>query len=92
MVPKIVAITATVLAIGLSLIHLRQPLAPLDPWSLRLIHLGLGMAIAFLIFPVVKKRKKEFACRLLFVFRAKFVGKVIRQSFSATDTNPQTAS
>ncbi len=57
MLARAAAIIATVLAIGLSLIHLRQPLAPLDPWSLRLIHLGLGMAIAFLIFPVVKKRK-----------------------------------
>lgn len=57
MLARAAAIIATVLAIGLSLIHLRQPLAPIDPWSLRLIHLSLAMAIAFLIFPVVKKRK-----------------------------------
>jgi len=57
MLLKVVAVIATVLAIGMSLVHMRQPLYPIDPWSLRLIHLGLGMAIAFLIFPVGKKRK-----------------------------------
>lgn len=57
MLPKVAAVIGTVLAIGLALVHLRQPLYPIDPWSLRLIHLGLGMAIAFLILPLVKKRK-----------------------------------
>ncbi len=57
MLQKVVAIIATVLAIGMSLVHLRQPLYPIDPWSIRLIHLGLGMAIVFLTFSVVKKRK-----------------------------------
>ena len=57
MVPKIVAVIATILAIVLSLVHLKQPLFPIDAWSLRLIHLALGMSIAFLIFPIVKKRK-----------------------------------
>lgn len=57
MLARAAAIIAAVLAVGLSLIHLRQPLAPLDPWTLRLIHLSLAMAIAFLIFPVAKKRK-----------------------------------
>lgn len=57
MLQKVAAIIATVLAIGLSLVHMRQPLYPIDPWSIRLIHLGLGMAIAFLTFSIVKKRK-----------------------------------
>lgn len=57
MLPKVAAVIGTVLAIGLALVHMRQPLYPIDPWSLRLIHLGLGMAIAFLILPLVKKKK-----------------------------------
>lgn len=57
MLQKVAAILATVLAIGMSLVHMRQPLYPIDPWSIRLIHLGLGMAIAFLTFSIVKKRK-----------------------------------
>ena len=57
MLLKVAAVIATILAIVLSLFHLRQPLFPIDAWSLRLIHLALGMAIAFLIFPIVKKRK-----------------------------------
>ncbi|GAI84572.1 unnamed protein product [marine sediment metagenome] len=57
MLVKVAAITATVLAIGLSLIHLKHPLFPFDAWSIRLIHLSLAMAIAFLSFPMLKKGK-----------------------------------
>ncbi len=57
MLPKIATLIATIMAIGMSLFHLKQPLAPNDVWSIRLIHLSLGMAIAFLIYPVVKNKK-----------------------------------
>jgi len=57
MVPKVAAITATLVAVALSIIHLWHPLDPFDTWSIRLIHLSLGMVVAFLTYPMVKGKK-----------------------------------
>jgi len=38
----------TVVAVLLSLFHIVYPLRPIDPWSLRVIHLLCGMLIVFL--------------------------------------------
>lgn len=55
--PKVAALISTLLAIGLSLYHLQAIINPQDPWSLRLIHLSIGMAIGFLTYSITKKRK-----------------------------------
>jgi len=55
--PRVAAVIATLTAVALSIIHLRHPLDPFDTWSIRLIHLSLGMVIAFLTFPIAKTRK-----------------------------------
>jgi len=54
---KVAAIIAAIVAIGLSIIHLWHPLDPFDTWSIRLIHLSLGMVIAFLTFPIAKNKQ-----------------------------------
>ncbi len=57
MLIKVAAIIAAIVAIGLSIIHLWHPLDPFDTWSIRLIHLSLGMVIAFLTFPIAKNKQ-----------------------------------
>jgi TRAP transporter 4TM/12TM fusion protein len=56
MLPKVVAIIATALAIGMSLIHLKHPLEPFDTWTIRVLHLTIGMMIVFLIYPINRRR------------------------------------
>ncbi len=57
MLPRIAAIIASLTAVALSLIHLWHPFRPFDTWTIRLIHLSLGMVIVFLTFPIAKTRK-----------------------------------
>ncbi|MCL0049436.1 TRAP transporter permease [Dehalococcoidia bacterium] len=57
MLPRIAAVIATLTAVVLSIIHLWHPLDPFDTWSIRLIHLSLGMVIAFLTYPMIKGKK-----------------------------------
>ena len=57
MLPRIAAVIATLTAVALSIIHLWHPVDPFDTWSIRLIHLCLGMVIAFLTYPMIKGKK-----------------------------------